>query len=121
GTQTYTCGADGVFGTASTPEAVLQSLDHPLNFIHHYAGPRWTFLRDKSTLLGTVVTRVDQPGTIPWLLLSVVDEAPGYLDDIAYVTRVNTSGGTAPAGACTPGATVAVPYSANYVFWEPRD
>ena len=32
--------------------------------------------------------------------------------------RLNTTGGVAPAGTCTPGATTAVPYSADYFFWR---
>jgi hypothetical protein len=35
-----------------------------------------------------------------------------------YVQRLNTSGGVAPAGTCTPGATIAVPYTADYFFWR---
>jgi len=120
GVQTYTCTADGTWGTASTPEARLVRYGGP-GRIHHYAGPRWTSERDGSTLLGTVVTRVPQTGTIPWLLLSTVAEKPGReLGAVQYISRVNTSGGVAPTGTCTPGATQSVRYGAAYVFWVPK-
>jgi uncharacterized protein DUF3455 len=119
GTQTYTCTDAGTFGTTSVPEATLVSSDGQ-HRIHHSAGPRWTDLGDRSRLLGTVVTRVDSPdGSIPWLLLSVVHESPGRLDPVAYISRVNTRGGTAPTEACTPGEERAVKYGAEYVLWAP--
>ena len=46
GVQTYTCTAAGVWDTASTPEAQLVRYGRP-GRIHHYAGPRWTSLRDQ--------------------------------------------------------------------------
>jgi len=36
------------------------------------------------------------------------------------VQRLNTVGGIAPAGTCTPGVTVAVPYTADYFFWKAK-
>ncbi len=39
------------------------------------------------------------------------------LSKATYISRLLTSGGTAPAGACTDGATKAVKYGAVYVFW----
>jgi hypothetical protein len=40
------------------------------------------------------------------------------LGGTAWVQRLNTSGGVAPAGTCTPGATAAVPYTTDYLFWR---
>jgi hypothetical protein len=93
--------------------------------IHHYAGPRWTSNQDGSTIVGVVDTRVPKEGTIPWLLLHVSaheNSAPGKeLDKVAFISRINTSGGVGPTGACTPGtdADQAVPYHADYLFWVP--
>ena len=42
------------------------------------------------------------------------------LTDTTWVQRLDTAGGVAPAGACTPGDTKAVPYSANYTFWHTK-
>ncbi|WP_405429054.1 DUF3455 domain-containing protein [Micromonospora sp. NBC_00617] len=37
-----------------------------------------------------------------------------------YVSRLLTSGGVAPTGACADGATASVPYGALYVFWTAK-
>lgn len=119
GVQTYKCLDTAVWDTASTPEAQLAQYDGR-GRIHHYAGPRWTSLRDGSTLLGAVVTRVPQTGTIPWLLLSTTVEKGSprtELGRVTHISRVNTTGGVGPTGACTPGATQSVAYGADYVFW----
>ena len=57
-------------------------------------------------------------GNIAWLLLQAVATTDGRLGRTTYVQRLNTSGGVAPAGTCTPGATIAVPYTADYFFWR---
>jgi hypothetical protein len=126
GVQTYACvaNADGTttWATASTPEALLIRYGRP-GLIHHYAGPRWTSVRDGSTILGAVDVKVAQTGTIPWLLLHVAahekSAAGKELNDVAFVSRVNTSGGVGPTGTCTAGAQKSVPYHADYVFWVP--
>jgi hypothetical protein len=119
GTQTYKCLPTGTWDTASTPEATLDNFG-PLPSVHHYGGPRWT-AKDGSTLLGTVVNKAPQTGTIPWLLLSVTHEVPGgQLGDITNISRVFTQGGVGPTGACSAGETKSVPYGADYVFWAHR-
>lgn len=131
GTQTYSCdAATGQWGTASIPEAQLARYGGP-GRIHHYrdpsltpAGPRWT-ARDGGTLVGTVVAdkTVAKAGTIPWLLLSVVHENDGprkELHSVDFISRVNTTGGAGPTGACTAGETKSVPYGADYVFWTKK-
>lgn len=123
GTQTYTCGATGTWGTTSTPEAQLVRYGGR-GEIRHHAGPRWT-ARDGSTLLGKVdaAATVPQTGTIPWLLLDVIaheNSTPGKeLHAVTWISRVSTTGGVAPTGSCTAGETRAVPYGADYVFWVP--
>ncbi|WP_244296007.1 DUF3455 domain-containing protein [Micromonospora orduensis] len=44
----------------------------------------------------------------------------GMLGNVAYINRLLTSGGVAPAGACTDGETTAVPYGAVYVLWAAK-
>jgi uncharacterized protein DUF3455 len=118
GVQTYTCDGTGTFPAASVPAAVLVQYDGR-SVIKHYAGPRWTHA-DGSTLLGAVAERVEQRGTIPWLLLTVTHEGPqGVLSTVSHISRVNTTGGLPPTGPCTPGETRDVPYTADYVFWVP--
>ena len=117
GTQTYTCAADGSgFGTASVPEAQLIGTGGP---IHHFAGPSWQSRRDGSLVTASRVAGVDRAGTIPELLLKVqTRQGRGILDKADYINRLQTSGGTAPAGPCEAGAKVSVPYKAVYVFWD---
>ena len=120
GVQTYACDATtGMWSTSSTPEATLRAYGFRPP-IHHFGGPRWQ-ARDGSTVLGAVVTRVPQDGTIPWLLLSTTVEQPGrQLGDVTHISRVNTTGGVGPTGSCTAGQTQSVPYGADYVFWVHR-
>jgi hypothetical protein len=43
------------------------------------------------------------------------------LSPATYIQRVNTEGGTAPAGVCpTVGARAFVPYETDYVFYRSR-
>jgi uncharacterized protein DUF3455 len=69
------------------------------------------------TVTGSVGTE-----SIPLLLLRAVMTTAGSdgdrLASTTWVQRLNTSGGIAPAGACTPGASIAVPYAADYFFWR---
>lgn len=119
GVQEYACATAGTWAGASTPEALLVRYGTPRP-IYHYAGPRWKAL-DGSITVGTVVEpRFPKEGTIPWLLLSAKAEKgkPGQeLTNVTHISRVNTSGGVGPTGACAAGETQRVPYSADYVFW----
>ncbi|WP_432833121.1 DUF3455 domain-containing protein [Dactylosporangium sp. CA-092794] len=128
GTQTYACTANadgtGTWATKSTPEAQLKRYGRPATTIHHYAGPRWESNVDHSIILGAVDQTTPKDGTIPWLLLHVVaheNTTPGELDKVAFISRVNTTGGVGPTGACTPStdAPRSVAYTADYVFWVP--
>jgi hypothetical protein len=116
GTQTYTC-AGGVFVGPSVPEAKLAG---PGGLIHHFKGPSWQSERDGSLVTATKKDELARPGAIPELLLTVTSHsgpADGLLAKAAEIQRLNTTGGVAPAGACTDGATQSVPYGALYVFW----
>jgi hypothetical protein len=117
GTQNYTCGATGAYGT-SVPEAQLIGTG---GRIHHFGGPSWQSERDGS--LVTAAKSAEAPsapaGSIAQLLLKVNSHTGhGIMDRADYINRLFTSGGVAPAGACTPGATASVPYRAVYVFWD---
>jgi len=128
GTQTYACTANadgtGTWATKSTPEARLQRYGRPPTTIHHYAGPRWESDVDHSIIVGAVDQTTPKEGTIAWLLLHVAaheNTKPGELDRVAFISRVNTTGGVGPTGACTPATDkpVSVAYTADYVFWVP--
>ena len=62
------------------------------------------------------------PANIASLLLEAVPTTDGghggRLARTTWVQRLNTQGGIAPAGSCTPGAQQAVPYTADYFFWR---
>ncbi|MGV9210273.1 DUF3455 domain-containing protein [Micromonospora sp. RB23] len=117
GTQTYTC-TGGVFTGASVPEAQLVGTG---GRIHHFKGPSWQSLRDNSLITAKKTAESPRAGTIPELLLTVDSHGgSGMLGNVAYISRLLTSGGAAPAGACTDGATTAVPYGAVYVFWAAK-
>jgi hypothetical protein len=127
GYQVYSCvtAADGTSAWStptSTPEAFLRRY-RGAGVIHHHAGPRWTSTRDGSTIVGVVDVRLGRDGTIPWLLLHVSaheTSSPGKeLDAVTHISRVNTTGGVGPTGACDPVTQPAtwVPYGADYVFW----
>ncbi|WP_250031166.1 DUF3455 domain-containing protein [Paractinoplanes maris] len=115
GTQNYTCAAN-VFGPASVPEAQLVGTG---GRVHHFGGPSWQSTRDNSLVKAKKVAESPRTGTIPELLLEVTEKSgSGVLGTATHISRLLTSGGTAPAGPCTDGATQAVKYGAVYVFWK---
>ena len=140
GTQNYTCNSSGHWPASGHPEATLSDANGVV-FAHHFfttgllSGPTWQSLRDGSYVIGSKVAGVPAPGcpatgfcaTIPWLLLSSIFNAGqgggstdqgGLFSSVSYIQRVNTSGGSAPNGPCAPLATVSVPYTATYYFYN---
>jgi hypothetical protein len=117
GVQIYSC--NGTAWTLVAPRANLY--DRGRLFGTHFAGPAWQ-AKDGSTVVGARVAGVNvDPTAIDWLLLSATPTAPGRLGKTTFIQRINTSGGRAPASGCDPstvGATVEVPYTADYVFWK---
>jgi hypothetical protein len=122
GVQIYKC--DGTAWTFVAPRAVL--LTDRIHVIHHFAGPTWQDL-DGSSVVGQLVKPVTvDPKSIPWLLLSAKSTTPGkfgnYLTKTAFIQRINTRGGLAPAAAtCTAanaGTQKEIPYTADYYFWK---
>ncbi|MFB4264988.1 DUF3455 domain-containing protein [Nonomuraea sp. GTA35] len=67
---------------------------------------------------GSVVTRTPNGGHIPELVLDAAQAGAGagLLAHATQILRLNTTGGTAPAGSCLPGTEARVPYGADYVF-----
>jgi hypothetical protein len=127
GVQKYACQASGtwlftdpVADLYKSTKAKKASGTHFLNFAT--GRPVWQF-RDGSTVeAARRVTGPAVPGSIAPLLLEGVASAAGpdgdRLAGTTWVQRLNTSGGVAPAGACTPGETAAVPYTSDYLFWR---
>jgi len=129
GVQIYRCKASAQAAsefvwTLVAPEATL--IDRTGKMAgHHYAGPTWE-ANDGSKVVGTLAARFASPDgkSIPWLLLSATVATQGEtFAHVAYVQRLNTKGGAAPATGCSADAAngeVRIPYSAEYYFYAPR-
>ena len=146
GTQNYSClpSGAGFAWTLFGPQATLfdddldQAMTHYLSPNPTEAGtPRatWQHSRDTSTLWALAVATSSDPafvapGAIPWLKLQVVGAQFGpdfghRLTATAFIQRVTTGGGIAPATGCAVSADVGkqalVPYTADYVFYRERN
>lgn len=123
GVQKYTCQANGTW-LFTDPEAELfkttgapnQLGTHFLNFAT--GRPVWQLKGGTSVEAARTQSASGGAGNIALLLLQAVDTSPGRLGHTTWIQRLNTTGGVAPAGTCTPGATAAVPYTADYFFWR---
>jgi hypothetical protein len=126
GDQIYSCKADGAqfAWTLDAPDARLTDRSGK-PFGKHFAGPSWES-NDGSRVTGKAVANEPSPDSesIPWLLVSVVNRSGGgVLAPVAFIQRVNTKGGKAPASGCDPGhigKIVRIPYTADYVFFAPK-
>ena len=147
GTQNYMCApatGGGVAWKGFAPEATLfvpvlglhpQLATHFLsvNPEDGTARPTWQHSIDSSKVWGKVSKIVTdpnyvEPGAIPWLLLEAAGKEAGpddgsFFTQTAYIQRINTSGGVAPATGCTAttiGALALVPYTTDYYFYKAR-
>jgi hypothetical protein len=121
GVQIYTCTSAGTWSAASVPQADL-FLDNGLPIGTHFGGPTWE-LRDGSYVKAAKRDAITKdPNSVPWLLLETTTAVAGPEGDrlakTTYILRVNTVGGVAPMDGCSPGATVSVPYEADYYFYR---
>lgn len=81
-------------------------------------GPYWQ-ANDGSRVHGANPVSVPNPGSIPLLRLAAADTSgAGIFAKIAFIQRLDTTGGTAPGDACAPGKQVEVPYTAKYYFYS---
>ena len=143
GTQNYLClprtSGTGLGWTFIGPQATLfdaeleQVMTHYLsiNPADNVARATWQDSRDTSAVwAAAIASSIDPayvtPGAIPWLLLQVKGAAAGpdggdRMTKTTYIQRVNTVGGSAPAGDCpSVGAREFVPYATDYVFYRAR-
>ena len=86
----------------------------------HYAGPSWE-LADSSLVKAKVAARA--PGAtatdIPLLKLEITSQrGAGELIGASTIQRINTKGGVAEGVCEQAGSFLAVPYSADYVFFR---
>ncbi len=128
GTITYECRAkanmaDQFEWVFAGPSAKL--MDRAGKPVGNYFGPpaTWQSL-DGSKVTGMqVAVSPAQPGAIA---LQLVKANPamgaGAMQGVAYIQRVATQGGAAPAKPCNAGAVntkETVNYQADYIFWRP--
>jgi hypothetical protein len=86
----------------------------------HFRGPSWESTNDGSLVTATSVGSSPVAGSIPELLLkAATNRGDGLFGKVSYIQRLSTTGGAAPAGTCTEGATTGVPYTAKYRFYSP--
>jgi hypothetical protein len=121
GAQIYECRADASGKLAwqfREPIAALLIGDKTVG--RHYAGPSWE-LADSSFVSARVAGRA--PGAsakdIPLLKLEVTSQrGAGELTGSLTIQRINTKGGVAEGACDQAGLFLAVPYSADYVFFR---
>jgi Protein of unknown function (DUF3455) len=122
GVQKYSCQPSGAW-LFTDPEATLYDAKHEkpvgTHFLNFATGrPVWQFKDGSSVEAARKVSASGGAGNIAWLLLEGVATSGDRLGSSTWVQRLNTSGGVAPSGTCTPGDTIAVPYTTDYVFWR---
>jgi Protein of unknown function (DUF3455) len=127
GVQKYACQPDGTW-LFTDPEAVLYDSENEgkvvgSHFLNFATGrPVWQLKDGSSVEAARKVGVGGGPGNIAWLLLQAAANTPGSdgdrLSGTTWVQRLNTSGGVAPSAPCTPGDTLAVPYTTDYFFWK---
>jgi hypothetical protein len=131
GVQVYTCVQDltdtsHYTWTFVAPRANLYADSNYRQLVgKHYfdAGknPTWEDA-DGSKVSGVKLQQAAAPGgnAIPWLLLKAsATSGAGVLTPAAFIQRVSTTGGKAPAaaGRLQKGQTIEVPYTAEYLFY----
>jgi hypothetical protein len=118
GTQNYRCTAGA--WVLVEPSAVLGGVSPTLAAAIHYRGPTWQSVQDGSAVEADRVAGVDNPGSIPLLLLKGKNpRGKGVFTRVSFIQRLRTTGGVAPAGACTEGDERGVRYTAEYRFFVP--
>jgi hypothetical protein len=130
GKQIYDCNgvkfvlrepAAGLFTSRGIPAAI------------HGKGPFWTNFdgsRVDGFPLDPTSASVPSPDPAPpapaknisWLKLAATPtpNTTGVFSNVKFIQRIDTRGGVAPASCAAPNTTLAVDYTANYVFWAPK-
>jgi len=121
GEQIYQCTRQSDGTTAFTQHNVSALLQRGIahSFVQNDAGPPQWVARDGSAVTGKVLVKSPNgSANIAELDLDATQtgQPTGLLANTVEILRLNTVGGVAPAGACTPGAIARVPYKADYLF-----
>lgn len=126
GVQIYVC-QSGQWAFHA-PRAKLFDAEYGRKTATHYggidrnftAGPWWEAARDTSRIRGgnALSAPSPNPDSIPLLRLEVLEHGgSGVFDSVAYVQRLNTTGGVVPTGECRGHRQRKVPYTADYYFY----
>ena len=128
GVQIYECAADASGALAwklHAPRADLLD-DSGASIGSHYGGvdkglppgPYWE-AKDGSRVHAAKPASVPNTGSIPLLRLEAADTSgTGVFGKVAFIHRLDTTGGVAPAGACETGKQTEVSYTAKYYFYS---
>jgi hypothetical protein len=119
GDQVYTC--DGSAWTLAHPDARLFD-DQGRQVGTHFAGPTWEYT-DHSRVIGKpIANAAPDPDSVPWLLVQAKDhQGEGVMQKVAFIQRLYTKGGKAPAAGCNSnqkGQETRTHYSAAYLFYS---
>ena len=122
GKQVYDCNAAGTAFVFREPVAGL--LSRGVQAAIHGKGPFWASFdgsRVEASSAGSAPSP-DPARNVLWLKLASTLNAgaTGVFSNVKFIQRLDTRGGVAPTGTCSPLKTVAVDYTANYVFWAPK-
>ncbi|MGW3816180.1 CHRD domain-containing protein [Streptomyces sp. NPDC005046] len=121
GKQIYECKPAEGGGYAFAQRDVAARLGGHIahSFVKPNSGtPQWV-APDRSAVTGALIAKTPNGATnIPELDLKATPSGRhhGLLAGTQEILRLNTVGGVAPAGSCSPGTIVGVPYQADYVF-----
>jgi len=121
GVQHYTCTA-GAWALLEPAASLVGLSRNPrgAQAAIHYAGPSWQSTIDGSAIQATRDAGVPNPGSIDLLRLKARNpRGNGVFSRVSYILRLRTTGGVAPAGACTDGDAKGVAYTAEYRFFVP--
>jgi hypothetical protein len=127
GVQKYVCQANGAWLFVAPEATLFKTTGAPTPIGAHYLNtatgrPVWQAKDGSSVEAARAASRPVGSADVPWLLLQAVVTTTGADGDrlagTTWVQRLNTAGGVAPSGACTPGAAADVPYTADYFFWR---
>jgi hypothetical protein len=134
GVQIYVCIQDAkdtshYIWLFTEPRAMLYADSSHHQYIgRHYfergKNPVWEY-KDGSKITGVKLQQADAPDNlgVPWLLLKAGETGgTGALKSVAFIQRLYTKGGKAPAtaGKSQKGHFLEVPYTAEYFFYSEK-
>jgi hypothetical protein len=92
------------------------------HYLNSDKNPTWEF-KNGSKTTGKKIQQANSPDSkgIPWLLLKAIS-GNGTLANVAFIQRIETRDGKAPASASRKenGLTKEVPYTAEYLFYSEK-